>query len=307
MPQKIILDTDIGDDIDDALALALACASPEFELLGVTTVFGSVAARARQARTILKIAGERFAKIPVAVGCGGSMASRPNQGNAWYLENHVPNQDSTCLPESELPPLEKRHAVNFLIDTIMGGAGDIIPITIGAMTNLASAIVLQRRILAKLGRIVCMAGEFKQPMAEWNIRCDPEAAHLIFSSGIPVTLITWSIGRTVSFDQWHVDRLKSSDRPLAQRLSAAIAAWQAAHKFDHHAPMPALYDPMALATMIKPDLCTWNNGTIRVDLRGEETYGYTRLEEKPDGKHRVAWAADRDAALEFYLSRVLKL
>lgn len=305
---RVILDTDIGDDIDDALALALICASPELELVGVTTVFGNVLARARQARTVLKVAGDRFAHIPVAAGCGASLASRPVHGTQFYLDNTLPNQDGTCLPESELPPLDTRHAVNFLIDTIMAGHGDIIPITIGAMTNLAAAMVMERRIVAKIPKIVAMAAEFKRPFAEWNIKCDPEAAYLVFSSGIPMEVITWDIGHTVMFDQGHIDRLSATYRPLPQRLAAAVAAWQNAHQ--QHAtpkPMPSLYDPMAVATMVKPDLCTWRTGTVSVELAGSKTYGFTTFAADDNGPHRIAWDADREPSLEFYLSRILSL
>ena len=303
---KLILDTDIGDDIDDALALGLICASPELELLGVTTVFGNVLARARQARTVLKVAGERFARIPVAAGCGASMASRPNHGTKAYLQDELPNQDSTCLPEDQLHPLDKRHAVNFLIDTLMAGSGDIIPIVIGAMTNLAAAMVMERRIIAKIPRIVAMAAEFKSPFAEWNIQCDPEAAHIVFGSGIPMDVITWDIGHTVMFDQSHVDRLNTSPRPVSQRLAAAIAAWQNAQS-DPKKAMPSLYDPMAIATMIQPELCTWRTGTVSVELAGTKTYGFTTFAEDKSGKHRIAWDANREQSLEFYLGRILSV
>src|ERR1700742_5181230 len=106
MAQKIILDTDIGDDIDDALALGLILGCPEVELVGVTTVFSNVVARARQARSVLASAGKQFKSIPVCAGCGGSMASRPLHNLKDYLEDRLPNQDPSCLPESELLPLD---------------------------------------------------------------------------------------------------------------------------------------------------------------------------------------------------------
>jgi inosine-uridine nucleoside N-ribohydrolase len=304
----VILDTDIGDDIDDALALGLICASPELELLGVTTVFGNVAARARQARTVLKVAGPQFGRVPVCAGCGASMASRPNHGAKAYLEGHLPNQDSSCLPEAELPPLDPRHAVNFLIDTILGGDGDIVPITIGAMTNLAAAMVLDRRIVAKIPRIVVMAAEFKGSFPEWNIVCDPEAAHIVFSSGVPIHVTTWDIGHTVRFNASHVERLAAGSGALAKRLSMAVAAWQAAHRqTPWPEPMPSLYDPMAVATIVQPDLCTWETGTVSVELQGAHTYGMTTLQRDKAGPHRVAWDADREKCLEFYLGRILAM
>lgn len=306
MKVKLILDTDIGDDIDDVLALGLICASPELELVGVTTVFGNVLARARQARTVLKVAGERFALIPVAAGCGASMASRPNHGTRAYLESTLPNQDPTCLPESELPPLEPRHAVNFLVDTLMAGDGDIVPVTIGAMTNLAAAMVLERRIVAKIPKIVAMAAEFKRPFAEWNIQCDPEAAQIVFNSGIPIDVTPWDIGNTAKFDASHIERLNASRRPLAQRLAAAITAWQIA-SHQGAAAMPSLYDPMAVATMLQPDLCTWRTGTVSVELAGSKTYGFTTFADLTGGPHRIAWDADRTRSLDYCLTRILSV
>ena len=304
MAQKIILDTDIGDDIDDALALGLVLGCPELELVGVTTVFANVVARSRQARTVLKVAGEKFARIPVCAGCGGSMASRPIHNIKAYLEDHLPNQDSTCLPESELHPADKRHGVDFLLEML--APGDVIPVTIGAMTNLAAAFVKDWRITQRIPKIVCMAAEFRRPMAEWNIKCDPEAAHLLFSSGIPMDVIPFEIGIQASFVEADLARLRRSNRPLAQRLWLTIDAWQSANSGTgtRPKPMPNLYDPMAIATMVDPELCTWKQGLISVELQGHETYGYTTFSEMSDGPHRVAWDVNRDKAIGFWFDRV---
>jgi len=307
MAQKIILDTDIGDDIDDALALGLILGCPEVELIGVTTVFSNVIARARQARSVLKSAGEKFAAIPVCAGCGGSMASRPLHNLKGYLEDLLPNQDSTCLPEAELQPLDSRHGVDFLVEKL--SAGDVVPITIGAMTNLAMALVKDWRLTKRIPRILAMAGEFRQPMAEWNIKCDPEAAHIVFSSGIPIDVIPWKVGMQATFGQDHLDRLNASSRPLAKRLAAAVSAWQSAHSSigEKTKPMPHLFDPMTIASFIHPELCTWKRGTIRVELQGQETYGYTTFHEDPSGLHRVAWDVQRDEALGFWFDRIEKV
>ncbi len=305
---KVILDTDIGDDIDDALALGLILASPELELVGVTTVFGNVLARARQARSILAKAGVRG--IPVAAGCGATMASRLVAGDPRkaLLENHLPNQDAACLPESELEPLDRRHGVDFLIETIMAGAGDIVPITIGALTNLAMALVKEPRIAAKIPRIVAMAAEVRRPMAEWNIKCDPEAAFIVFNSGIPIDVTTWHIGDVAKFSDEDLARMRAATAPLAKHLSLTIDEWRKG--WGH---LPSLFDPLAVATMMKPELCTWKQGTITVELRGDSTYAMTMFAEapakpeagKPAAPHRVAWDVDRTAALDFFLGRIL--
>ncbi len=304
MSTKIILDTDIGDDIDDALALGLILGCPELELVGVTTVFANVVARARQARTVLKVAGDRFAKTPVCAGCGGAMASRPLHNIKDYLAGTLPNQDSSCLPEDQLHPQDPRHGVDFLLEQL--NKGDVVPVTIGAMTNLAAAFVKDWNVTKRIPRIVCMAAEFRRPMAEWNIKCDPEAAHLLFSSGIPMDIIPFEIGIQVTFGQDHLNRLAGSARPLALRLSMAITAWQNAWSDNGKKPkpMPHLFDPMAIATMVKPDLCTWKQGHVSVELAGQHTYGYTTFREDATGPHRVAWDANRDQALAFWFDRI---
>lgn len=300
-PIKVILDTDIGDDIDDALALALIVASPEFDLRGVTTVWGNTEARSRQARTELVIAGRP--DVPVAAGCGLTIASRV-QTHEFSKLDKLPNQDGTCLPVAQLPKQDERHGVDFLIETIMAGAGDIIPITIGGLTNMAMALIKEPRLKAKIPRIVMMAAEFRHPFSEWNIRCDPEAAHLVFASGIPIDVTTWHIGNVAQFNKADLARLAACQQPLAQYLYRAVAAWQAHGRRPGYEPMPSLFDPLAVATMLRPELCTWKQGHVSIELAGQETYGFSTLKERADGKHRVAWDVDRDAALSWYLDRI---
>jgi purine nucleosidase/pyrimidine-specific ribonucleoside hydrolase len=300
---RVLLDTDIGDDIDDALALGLILACPELELVGVTTVFGNTVARARQARTILAAAGRP--EIPVAAGCGAGMTTRPPEqgGRRAYLEGHLPNQDPSCWPEERLPALDRRHGVDLIVDAIMAGDGDIIPITIGAMTNLAMALVKEPRLAAKIPKIAVMAGEFRAYHIEWNIRCDPEAAAIVTRSGIPIDWTPFYIGEAARFAPEHFARLDASRSPLARQLVASIKAWQ-----QGGTHLPWMFDPMSVATIVRPELCTWRTGLVDVELAGSGTYGCTTFAKdaanaKP-GPHRVAWDVERDAALTFFLDRI---
>ncbi len=311
--QKVVLDTDIGDDIDDAYALALMLASAEIELLGVTTVFENVAARARQAKTILKLAGRE--QVPVAAGCGMVMSPRITyreadlpQGQTSLtesarplLEDRRPRQDSTALPFTELPPMCESHGVDFLIDTIMTGDADIIPVTIGAMTNLAMALIKEPRIMIKIPRIVSMAGAFDRPKAEWNIACDPLAAAVVFNSRIPLTLVPLDVTTKCVLDRAQLDELAARDRPIAQNLSAATKAWA-----DR---LPTLHDPLAVETLIRPDIVKTRNGTVTVDLTGEESYGCTLFaeSEQRSGPHDVCFGVKANEACELWLERVLSL
>ena len=301
MAYKIILDTDIGDDIDDALALGLACRHPEIELVGVTTVFGNVDARSRQARTILALAGGGHERVPVAAGCGSAIAWRRPNAREQYLENHLPCQDASAWPESKLPPQERRHGVDFIIDTILAGNGDIIPVPIGAMTNIAMALVKEPRIIAKIPRIVAMAAEFERSMAEWNILCDPEAADIVFQSGIPIDVITWTMGDRVKFNEGDIARLAAVKDPLAENLSHAIALWQG----DGPGHMPSLFDPLTMVALLEPDILQWREGKVSVEVGTLLTYGYTVFVPKEKGPHRVAFGVDRNRAIEFYFKTVL--
>ncbi len=307
MPQKIILDTDIGDDIDDALALGLILASPELELVGVTTVFKNTLARARQARTILKIAGRK--DVPVAAGCGAVLSTRTTYGfdaRAAYLSGELPNQDASCLPEEELAPLDARHGVDFLIETILAGNGDIIPVTIGAMTNLAMAVVKEPRIIAKIPRIVSMAATFDRLLSEWNIRCDPVAAAILFESVIPMHIIGLDVTMQVRFRKEHMDALGACPRPLAQRLYQATMLWaRHADWAPESQRLPIMHDPLAVATLLQPDLVRWRRGKASVELAGDKTYGFTTFAEDAGGPHHYAYAVDSEAALSLWMSRVL--
>lgn len=302
MPHKIILDTDVGDDIDDAIAIGLITRSPEIELVGITTVYGNTEARSRQARSILVTAGGDWHKIPVAAGCGGTMSSRTWKGFEDYLKNGLPNQDPESLPEAKLPRPDKRHAVEFLIETIMAGNGDIIPVTIGATTNLAMAMVKEPRIIEKIPRIVAMAGEFRHLMGEWNVILDAEALGILLRSGIPIDFTPWHVGHVATWTPEHVAQLASAKSPLARFLHRTIEAWRGGWK--NSAALPCLYDPLAVATMFKPELCEWKRGTVTVELQGGATYGYTQFRDDAAGKHRIAWDVQRLPALDFVLDRI---
>jgi purine nucleosidase/pyrimidine-specific ribonucleoside hydrolase len=309
MAQRIILDTDIGDDIDDAYALSLILKSPELELVGVTTVFANAPARTRQAQTILKIV--KRGDVPVATGCGATLSPRlnvageqvhagiPFQMPAFrYMTGARPCQDSSALPASKLPKPDPRHAVDFLIETLLAGRGDIIPVTIGAMTNLAMALVKEPKIRLKIPRIVSMAACFDRQYSEWNIRCDPVAAALVFDSGIPMTVIGLDVTTKCKFNDADLARLHAGKSPLSKNLSAATRAW-------NPKGYPCLHDPLAVETLLDPDIVTLRRGRVRVELAGAETYGYTLFTPDDKGPHAIGVAVKSRAALDLWLERVL--
>jgi len=245
----------------------------------------------------------------VAAGCGAVLSPRTTQGfdpRQGYLDGELPNQDASCLPESELQPLDKRHAVDFIIETILAGSGDITPLTIGATTNVAMALIKEPRILKKLPRIVSMAATFDRLMSEWNIKCDPVAAATLFNSGVPMRIIGLDVTTKVQFREEHIRALNACQRPLAQNLSKAIKMWERHSGWAQQIrALPVMHDPLAAATLVKPDLVRWRRGTATVELAGERTYGFTTFQEDPAGLHEYAYAVDAEAALAFWMDKVL--
>lgn len=169
----ILIDTDIGDDIDDALALAFALRSPELDVLSVTTVFGDMAQRSRLARKLLArklLATFGRPEILVAEGAGVPLARR--------------NRPSGCVqgvavaPDEPLPPLYAGGATQLICETALGHPGGVTLIALGPLTNIATALDAEPRLARALVGIVMM-GSATFPWAEWNTRNDPEALHIV--------------------------------------------------------------------------------------------------------------------------------
>jgi inosine-uridine nucleoside N-ribohydrolase len=294
----VILDTDIGDDIDDAFALALICSSPECDLRAVTTVYGDTVERARLAATVLTHGGR--CGVPVGIGCPGGLSVRHRRGLERLRTRDGLNQAGLGLAAEALPPPDRRHAAQLIIDTIRAGDGDVVPIAIGALTNLALALTMDPGLANRIPRLVLMAGEFERGFAEWNIACDPVAAEIVFSSGIAVELTPWTIGSLGTLTISEVDRLAGSAGPLAGFVATCTQAWMATHPGE----TPHLYDPLAVVGMLRPELFTWRTGTVAIETAGALTCGTSRMTEGA-GRHRVMTGLDRDRAIGVILDRII--
>ncbi|HMD86148.1 MAG TPA: nucleoside hydrolase [Terriglobia bacterium] len=284
-PAKIpvILDTDIGTDIDDAFALALIINSPEFELLGVTTVSGDTAARARIAAKMLWEAGGKWQQVPVVAGVPG------------------PKQDINQAPWANDfvgPQILKESAVDFLRGKFHRYPGQVTLIAIGELTNVAALIKADPLAAKKIKRIALMGGSIargyepgSKPDAEWNIKSNPAAAQVVFSSGIPITMAPLDVTAMLKLDAAARSRIFNQNTPVPNSLAALYRLW--------NLETPTLFDPMAVALVLDPALCQTKDLAVEVDDKG-----FTRVVDGKTSNTTVGLSTNPDRFFEFYLSRV---
>ncbi len=151
-----------------------------------------------------------------------------------------------------------------------------------------------------------MAGEFKRPDAEWNVRCDPLAAACLIESGIPIDFLPWDVGMKCTVSPAQLDRLFASTTPTGRMLSRAIRLWQKAKSKPGRLEYPHLFDPMAVAMVSHPGWFVWRRGRVRVSF-APRTFARTFFTADPRGPHRVAWKVKSRRSVEEVWTRILSL
>jgi len=310
-PQSVWLDTDIGDDTDDILALALICASPELSLAGVSTVWGDTSGRARLVRTLLTTLPGPLARTRVAAGCG-----RPLPGLHQHHLDMWPNgpaarkdfvQRACARPASMLPAAPREHGVELLAAHLRAHPGQTVPIGIGAMTNLATLLHRFPEVRSAIPRFALMAGDFKRGEWEWNVRCDPLAAAIVLESGVPIDFLPWEVGMACTVSASQVKRLHAARTRPGRLISRAVRLWQDSRQKITGCPdLPHLYDPMAVAMVSHPGWFHWRRGQVRLSL-APQTFARTYFTADPKGPHRVAWKIKSLRSVEAVWSRILSL
>lgn len=283
--QKIIIDTDIGDDIDDAFALAFAVKSPEFQVLGVTTAFGDTETRAKIAERFLSAVGR--ADIPVYAG-KTTVTKNPMSQRRYADGGH-------------LPKAPKDGGVEFLLSEIRKYPGEITLIGIGPLMNVGAAIDEDAATFRKLKRVVLMGGSVRRgygdlgytppvpPMPEWNILNDIPSAQKLFASGVPLYVMPLD-STQLKLDEVKRAFLFSRGTAVSDQLAILYHLWGQ--------ETPTLFDPMTLVFALRPDLCPVTGMHIEVDEKG-----YTR--EKPGAVNaQVCLNSNAEDFFQFYLKRV---
>jgi inosine-uridine nucleoside N-ribohydrolase len=286
-PQLAIIDTDIGDDIDDAFALALALRSPELHILGITTAYGDTELRAQLLDRYLDAIGR--ADIPVAVG-----VATPH--------NNVFTQ---AVYAHQVPARKHPDAVAFLLEQIRAHPGQITLIAIGPLFNIQAAIERDPATFRQLRRVVIMGGSIyrgygddkngtpRPPEPEWNIRCDPAGARALLSAGIPVFVMPLD-STQILLKAPAQGAIFSRGSPLTDQLTLLYHQWTGASE----GRTPTLFDPVAVTYAIRPDLCPATPMRLEVD----ET-GFTRpVEGAPNAQ--VCLKSDEAGFMTLLLDRI---
>ena len=257
---EVVIDTDVGDDIDDALALALACKSPEVKLLAVTTVYGRVDLRARLASAILSACGIK--RVPVAKGCPKPIVSEGVERDPLYY--------SALKPCEGVEGVVEDHAVDLLIELSKEHEG-LTLVTLGPLTNVALAI-LKDPGFAKRVRIISMAGCYFRPIIEYNVRCDPEAMYVLLRSGAKPLLVGLDVTLKCAMSGEHVAELRRRRTRCTELLVRLLEAWSSATS-----RLPVLHDPLALALSYRRGLVDTTSARVLVELAGKATRGLTLI------------------------------
>ena len=255
--QLVLIDTDIGDDIDDALALALALRSPEIDLQGVTTVFGDTPLRARLAAHILKVFGRE--DVPVAAGAARPLRPRQRPSGAA--------QAAIVDDRAIFPNICALSGPELIVQTALAHYGQLTLLCIGPLTNLATALHMEPRLFMAIRRVIMMGGTSGYPFPEWNVRSDTRAARIVLGAGIPITMLGWNITTRCQLQKSHIEQLYHNGSPQGQLLSTLLAVWQR-HRPGWHPKLPFLHDPLAVTALCRPEMFRFEEMTVRIFERG---------------------------------------
>lgn len=310
MPKRILFDTDPG--IDDACAILLALASPEVSVEGLSIVHGncSLEQGTTNALAILELANA--AHIPVARGCELPLV----QPSFLAPETH----GDTGLGYAELPaPRAKptpRHGVDFLIERILASPGKITLVALGPLTNVALAIRQEPRIVEALKEIIVMGGALRYEgnttaLAEFNTYVDPHAAHIVYHAGIPTTLVPLDVTYQCILTPGDVRRLRETDSPITKFVADATRFYMEFHDEFQKIEGCVINDPLALALTFAPELCTYQNLPVDVDLSGGISMGKTVADfynyTKKPANMRVALGVRVRDFLDLFVERIRHL
>jgi inosine-uridine nucleoside N-ribohydrolase len=284
---KIILDTDIGGDIDDAWALGFILSRPEFEPLGVTITDGNTPARARIACKLLHLTGRD--DIPVAVG--RQTGHGRDYQFAWA-------EDFTALKPITQP------AADFLVETIRKHPGEVTLLAVGPLQNVADALRREPNLGKLVKRVVLMSGNIyrsawnEKPIAEWNVVSATADAQLVYAAGLPLTIVPLDSTTLVTLKEEERDRVRKYDSPLTRSLEILYRLW-----LDSPGARMTLHDQLATAEVASPGTFFGRQETLPLIV---DDQGFTRIDAAHGKPVVVCLEPKRDAFLNYYIGQLTR-
>ncbi|MCF2903568.1 nucleoside hydrolase [Octadecabacter sp. CECT 8868] len=275
MPRNIIIDTDPGQD--DAVAILLAFASPEVNVLGITAVAGNVPLPLTQknARIVCELAGKP--ETLVFAGCDAPM------GRKLVTAEHVHGKTGLDGPQLNDPvmPLQDQHAVDWIIETLRAAPANSVTLCpLGPLTNIATALQRAPDIINAIEEIVLMGGGYFEggnitPAAEFNIYVDPQAADIVFRAGVPLTVMPLDVTHKALTTADHIAGFRSMGTHVGDMVAAWTDFFERFDKEKYGSEGAPLHDPTVIAYLIKPDLFTGRHINVEIETTSELTMGAT--------------------------------
>ncbi len=298
MTRKIILDCDPGHD--DAVAMILAGGDPAIELLGITTVGGNQTLEkvTRNALSVLRVA--RLTQVPVHAGCDRPLVREIEVAPDIHGDSGL---DGVELPEPA-SEVGAAHGVDFIIDTVMANEpGTVTLVPTGPLTNIALAVRKEPRIAERVQEVVLMGGGYHvgnwSAVAEFNIKVDPEAAHIVFNEAWPLTMVGLDLTHQALATAAVEEQIRAIGSECSEFVLGLFAFFRKAYKEAQGFDDPPVHDPCAVAYLIDPATVSTQKVPLDVELRGDLTVGMTvadfRAPAPPDCHTQVAVRLDHGA------------
>jgi purine nucleosidase len=273
--QKIIIDTDPGQD--DAVAILLALASPELDVLGITAVAGNVPLdwTQKNARRVCELAG----RVDMRVFAGASQPLKRPLVTAEHVHGGT-GLDGPYLPEPTMP-LQSQHAVDFLIEELQRlPSGTVTLCTLGALTNVALALQRAPEIAPRIQQIVLMGGGFSEggnitPAAEFNIYVDPHAAQIVFASGVPLVVLPLDVTHQVLTTRKRMDAIAAIGTRVARATVEMLDFFERFDVQKYGSDGGPLHDPCVIAYLLQPQLFQGRLCNVEIETCSELTMGMT--------------------------------
>ncbi|MFN3651682.1 MAG: nucleoside hydrolase [Armatimonadota bacterium] len=284
----LLFDTDIGSDIDDAVALAYLLRQPRCELLGITTVTGEAQARARLADAVCRAAGRD--DVPIHSGAEEPLLIDQRQPRA-------PQQTALARwpHRSEFPP---NTAVPFLQEVIRSRPGEVTLLAVGPFTNVGLLFALDPEIPRLLKRLVIMGGSYRHGQSgfsrrEWNTGCDPHAVARMFQAPVP-ELAAFGLNVTLQC------QLEAEECRRRLRGGVLDVVAEMAVVWFGHRPQITFHDPLAAVALFEPEVCDYARGRVEIDLSNPRTAGVAHWARNAEGPHSVAIAVRPEQFFQRY-------